>query len=107
MRETKVPPEFEWIKPGVKAVYLTQTYNIVSKPFLMKSPILEVDIWWVKLQRAKYAKRFSVPVSAISQEPITLTLTREQAEALIRDTYTFGPSDTIDEIKEMIEEKLK
>lgn len=100
MSESKVPPEFEWIKPGVRVVYLTQTYNIVSKPFLMKSQILEVDIWWVKLQRAKYAKRFSVPVSAIDKERITLTLTREQAEDLLKGFVW-------DSLKKQIEEKLK
>ena len=80
MSDQQIPTEFEWIKPGVKCLYLSCVFNIVSKPFLMRSPILDKDVFWVKLQRAKYARRFSVPVSKISQEPITLTLTREQAQ---------------------------
>lgn len=106
----QIPPEFEWIKPGVRVLWLTQTFNVVSKPFLMRSAILDQDIWWVKLQRAKYAKRFSVPVSAISLEPITLTLTRDQSQGIVdilTDVLHYGPSEDLEWLKKQIEEKLK
>ena len=111
MSSEQMPPEFEWIKPGARVLWLSQTYNVNSKPFLMRSAILDQAVWWVKLQQAKYAKRFSVPVSAISLEPITLTLTREQAELLANeDKVTFWKMTDwaiFGEIKKQIEEKLK
>lgn len=109
MSSEQMPPDFDWIKPGVRVLWLTQAFNVVSKPFLMRSAILDQDIWWVKLQRAKYAKRFSVPVSAISLEPITLTLAREQAEIIAKSLaveFLLSPNKSLIELKNQIEEKL-
>lgn len=103
MSDTKVPPEFEWIKPGVKVIH-----KFSKQEHIVRSSVyLDGSNWKFHI----VVNGLSLPVNCEhvfqpNQSLIALTLTREQAE-LVAYAITYSASDILTEIKKQIEEKLK
>lgn len=121
MSENKVPPEFEWIKPGVKAIYNSKTHpkkgavmEFLEYPKLRKPdmnplylPSWVVPVDWFGADNPEYCLNFD------RVDQITLTLTREQADG-IYDALNVLDSPALlehmpelSELRIIIEEKLK
>lgn len=117
MSETKVPPEFEWIKPGVQAVYNSKTHPVFGRimmfldypklrkhflnPQALSNWVVSVD--WFGVNDPEYCLNFD------RTDVITLTLTRFQAE-MLSSLLSPERGETIEyfnEIHNLIEEKLK
>jgi len=104
----KVPPEFEWIKPGVRAKckITARQLTIASTPvYDAKKMLWECSIFGVKsgfiCSNLKEIKRAN---------KITLTLTRDQSQDIVdilTDVLHYGPSEDLEWLKKQIEEKLK
>lgn len=114
MSSEQMPPEFEWIKPGVNLVELPskEEYKCISHPFFTCGDwVCDVDVdgYIGRVLCSKAQQKTIDSVSAISLEPITLNITREQAEALLKGLNTGYLEDGLKmaEIKKQIEEKLK
>ena len=110
----KIPPEFEWIKPGVKVKFndceaCNQIYQVETYPEFVTA----YDAWLVRLigSQGRFACEALQPFSG----KITLTLTRHQAQALLLqmqklDGVSRGfieDEKFYREIEKQIEEKLK
>ena len=104
----QMPPEFEWIVPGVKCNSDGFSVVVKSTPFYDDS-ILN----WVcdfSVGESGRAEQFPIACEMLDKtEIVTLTLTREQAGALLKGINTGYLEDGLKmaEIKKQIEEKLK
>lgn len=114
MSSEQMPPEFEWIKPGVQVELkedawhgrdIGQPLTVITDPYLPPN----FDHWVVEC-----APDFGLLMWCDELEPaknptITLILTREQAEALLKGLNTGYLEDGLKmaEIKKQIEDKLK
>ena len=114
MSENQIPAEFEWIKPGVQVDLkedawhgrdIDQTLTVVSEPFLPPN----FDKWVVVCEPDFGLLMWCEELEPAKNPTITLTLTREQAEALLRGVNTgyLESGATMAEIKKQIKEKLK
>ncbi len=108
MSSEQMPPEFDWIKPGVQIVhsYSNKEYKCVSLPYFAYGD------WCCDI--AVNGEQVRMICGNALQEPhlapISLTLTREQAEALQSGLSAIRwccSSNALTELKNQIEEKLK
>lgn len=101
-----MPPEFDWIKPGVKMAnkdYPNHRGTAQALPHWAKNHAC----WLVAVDGGGYWQcDIAIPVE---RAPITLTLTREQGLCLLKGLNTGYLEDGLKmaEIKTQIEEKLK
>lgn len=116
MSSEQIPPEFEWIKPGVKATCQKTQRNVtIKKPPHKAHECYEIKDWFVLWEcYGTFGGSKCADLIPGHQGPITLTLTREQAEAL-RSGLTHiqwwnlseKTKEQIVQIEKQIEEKLK
>lgn len=114
MSETKVPTEFEWIKPGVQVDLkqdawhgcdIDQTLTVISEPYLPPN----FDHWVVECKPDFGLLMWCDELMPAKNPTITLTMTREQAEAISEElggliSYIKQP---LGDLYQQIEEKLK
>lgn len=107
----QIPAEFSWIKPGVKMSnkdYPNHRAIATKEPHWAKNHAC----WLVAVDGGGYWQcDIAVPAE---KAPITLTLTREQAEIILKSfnnqrwwDLDFDYEDDLEHIKRQIEEKLK
>jgi len=120
--ETKVPPEFEWIKPGVQVELsedawhgrgISQTLTVITDPYLPPN----FDHWVVECEPDYGLLMWCDELVPAKNPIITLTLTCEQAKSLKEMLDDVLPSDwkiinwgitkDFEWLKNQIEEKLK
>jgi hypothetical protein len=104
MSENKVPPEFEWIKLGAKAIAGT-----IGEVEIVGEPAPKLGGFWAHCVDSNgYLYDCNCCQYDKQLDTITLTLTRKQAEALLRGVNTgyLESGATMYEIKKQIEEKL-
>ncbi len=111
MSSEQIPAEFAWIVPGVELVELPskEEYKCISHPFFTCGDWVcgvDVDGYIGRVLCRKAQQKTIDSVSAISPDSITLTLTREQAEALKYDLHINYMGGSVQELIKQIEEKL-
>lgn len=102
-----MPPKFEWIKPGVKMAnkdYPNHKATATNAPHWANNHAC----WLVAVDGGGYWQcDIAMPAE---KAPITLTLTREQAQdiaEILADVLHYGPSKQLEVLKKQIEDKLK
>lgn len=108
----QMPPEFEWIKPGVKATCQKTQRNVtIKKPPHQAHECYEIKDWFVLWECCgTFGGSKCADLIPGHHGSITLTLTREQAEALLKGVEEIRwccRSKPVTELKKQIEEKLK
>lgn len=107
MSSEQMPPEFDWIKPGVKMVNKDYSeHRAIAKAFPHWAK--NHACWLVGVDGGGYWQcDIAIP---LTKATVTLTLTREQAEALQSGLSAIRwccSSNAVTELKKQIEEKLK
>lgn len=115
MSSEQMPPEFEWIKPGVQVELkedawhgrdIGQPLTVITDPYLPPN----FDHWVVECVPDFGLLMWCDELEPAKNPTITLTLTREQAEALLKGVEEIRwccRSKPVTELKKQIEEKLK
>jgi hypothetical protein len=110
MSENQIPAEFEWIKPGVKATCQKSKRNvIITRDIDHSADGFGGQDWFVSwcYDGSVYGGSNCKDLTPGHTGNVTLTLTREQAEQLIEDFSTSKITRSMDDLKQMIKEKLK
>lgn len=112
---SEMPKEFEWIKPGVQVELkkdawhgrgISQTLTVITDPYLPPN----FDHWVVECEPDFGLLMWCDELIPANNPTITLTLSREKAEnchEILGDVLHWGPSETLEWLREQIEEALK